>query len=237
MKHYYLILDTETTIDNTVYDLGAIIVDSNGKIEAQLQCIIAEEAGKQLWYDKGAIDGIFALAGAEARKREYTKMLKDGRRVLCSKHAVNNTLLEWYHTYNSKSKKLFFTGYNVAFDIDKCNNTGIVLSQFMGDSTFDLWGAALGNICETKGYKQFILDNHHFRNRTEKGNMAYITNAETVAQYILQNGIVEPHTAIEDILYFELPILLHIIKKDKWRSKIKSYNWRNYQLNSNYMVK
>ena len=34
-KHYYLIVDTETTMDEKVADFGAVIIDRKGNIQAQ----------------------------------------------------------------------------------------------------------------------------------------------------------------------------------------------------------
>ena len=39
-KHYYLIVDTETTMDEKVADFGAVIVDRKGAIQAQCGILI-----------------------------------------------------------------------------------------------------------------------------------------------------------------------------------------------------
>jgi aryl-alcohol dehydrogenase-like predicted oxidoreductase len=59
-------------------------------------------------------------------------------------------------------------------------------------------------------------DNHYFNNRTDKGNMGYKTNAEVMAHYVIGNYSEEPHTALEDAQYYELPILVSILKKKNW---------------------
>ena len=56
---------------------------------------------------------------------------------------------------------LHLTAYNLAFDKSKCLNTGIDLSGF--NSEFCLWQAAVGNICNTKKFRQFALSNHAFQ--------------------------------------------------------------------------
>ena len=40
MKHYYLIVDTETTRRDTVADFGAVVVDRKGKIVDQFGALV-----------------------------------------------------------------------------------------------------------------------------------------------------------------------------------------------------
>ena len=93
-----------------------------------------------------------------------------------------------------------------------------------------------------KGWKLddwFILDNHYFRPRTEKGNMTYITNAEIMAHYIKGFQEIEPHTALEDIIFFELPILCATVK-GRTKKEIMNppaYEWKNYIVKRHYKVK
>lgn len=229
-KQFFAILDTETTMENTVADFGIIIVDRKGIIHNQCAVMVKGHYDKfELFHDKAAND-IWGYQGLERRKNHYVEMLNSGKRMLASVNAINNWINQAIGKYNPE-----LTAYNLAFDTDKCKNTGIDLTGFK--SQFCLWQAAIGNICNTKTYKQFVLDNHGFNNRTQFGNMTAKTNAEIVAGFISGNIIDEPHTALEDARDFELPILIEVLKKNKWREKITPYNWRNFQVKDLYTAK
>ncbi len=229
-KQYFAILDTETTVTNTVVDLGIIIVDRKGNIHNQMGVIINSEWGvNELFHDKTKTD-IWGLSGLNRRKANYTKMLENGSRMLASVNAINRWINQAIRKYNP-----ILTAYNLHFDLDKCENTAIDLSGF--SDKFCLWDAAVGNICNTRKYKEFVLQNHLFNNRTEKGNMTFQTTAEAVCGHITGGFKIEPHTALEDARDFELPILLHIIGKKGWRDKSKSYSWNDFQVRDHFKVR
>lgn len=229
-KQFFAILDTETTMENTVADFAIIICDRHGQIFNQCAVMVKDHYGKfELFHDKKAND-IWGYAGLERRKAGYVDMLNSGRRMLASVNAVNNWVQQAIGKYNPT-----LTAYNLAFDLDKCQKTEIDLKGF--SNSFCLWQAAVGNICITKPYKQFILDNHGFNNVTEYRNMTMQTNAEMVAGFIKGEFEKEPHTALEDARDFELPILREILKKKKWREKITPYNWRAFQTKDHFTVK
>jgi len=229
-KQYFAILDTETTMENTVADFAIIICDREGKIFNQCAVLVNEHYGNfELFHDKAAND-IWGYAGLEKRKANYVKMLDNGTRMLASVNAINKWINQAIGKYNPS-----LTAYNLAFDLDKCEKTGIDLSGFT--SKFCLWQAAVGNICNSKQYKQFVLDNHGFNKPTQFGNMTVKTNAEIVCGFIKGDIIDEPHTALEDARDFEMPILTEIIKKSKWREKITPYNWRAFQVKDHFSAK
>lgn len=229
-KQYFVILDTETTMENTVADFAIIICDREGKIYNQCAVLVAEHYGNfELFHDKNAND-IWGYGGLEKRKANYVKMLDKGTRMLASVNAINKWIQQAIGKYNPS-----LTAYNLAFDLDKCEKTGIDLTGFA--DKFCLWQAAIGNICNTKQFKQFVLENHGFNDRTGFGNMTIKTNAEIVAGFISGDFKDEPHTALEDARDFELPILREIVKKKKWREKITPYNWRNFQVRQHFVAK
>ena len=229
-KQYFAILDTETTMENTVADFAIIICDREGKIYNTCAVMVKDHYGKfELFHDKAAND-IWGYAGLERRKSNYVNMLNSGKRMLASVNAINNWVNQAIGKYNPT-----LTAYNLAFDKDKCKNTGIDLTVF--NSEFCLWQAAVGNICNTKAYKQFILENHAFNRPTEHGNMTFKTNAEVVCGFIKGTIETEPHTALCDARDFELPILLEILKKRKWQDKITPYNWREFQVKDHFVAK
>jgi hypothetical protein len=229
-KQFWAILDTETTIENTVADFAIVIVDRDGVIHNQCAVMVRGQYDKhELFHDKWAND-IWGYAGLERRKQNYVDMLNSGRRMLAAPNAINSWIQQAIGKYNPE-----LTAYNLAFDLDKCANTGIDLTGFK--SQFCLWQAAVGNICNRKPYRQFCLDNHGFNSVTEKGNMTFKTNAEMVCGFITGEFKTEPHTALEDARDFELPILREILKKKNWREKITPYNWREFQVKDNFTAK
>lgn len=229
-KQYFAILDTETTMENTVADFAIIICDREGKIFNQCAVMVKDNYGTfELFHDKAAND-IWGYAGLERRKDNYVDMLNSGKRMLASVNAINNWIQQAIGKYDP-----ILTAYNLAFDKDKCENTKIDLSGF--SNSFCLWQASVGNICNTKQFKQFALDNHAFNNVTQFGNMTLQTNAEIVCGFVQGEFKKEPHTALEDARDFELPILREVIKKKKWQEKITPYNWRAFQVKDHFTAK
>lgn len=229
-KQYFAILDTETTRENTVADFAIIICDREGKIYNQCAVMVAGHYGRfELFHDKNAND-IWGYQGLEKRKAHYVEMLQNGKRMLASVNAINKWIIQAIGKYDP-----ILTAYNLAFDIDKCEKTEIDLSIFT--DKFCLWQAAVGNICNTKLYKQFVLENHGFNNVTQFNNMTMKTNAEMVCGFVNGEFKTEPHTALEDARDFELPILTEIIKKKKWRDKITPYNWRAFQVKDHFTAR
>jgi hypothetical protein len=226
-KQFFAILDTETTIENTVADFAIIIVDRQGKIHNQCAVLINGHYGNfELFHDKTKND-IWGYAGLEKRKANYVKMLDSGVRMLASVNAINKWINQAIGKYNPA-----LTAYNLSFDLDKCQNTGIDLSGFT--EKFCLWQAAVGNICNKKQYREFVLQNHLFNKPTEKGNMSFSTTAESVCGFINGEFKIEPHTALEDARDFELPILQAIISKRDWREKMKPYSWNAFQVKDHF---
>lgn len=229
-KQFFLIVDTETTITDKVADFGAVICDRKGVIYAQCGVLIQNVFGvDSLFYDVNA-SGLWSKASIDKRMDNYNNMLHSGTRMLASVNAVNRWLEKAIGKYNPT-----LTAYNLAFDNSKCKNTDIDLNMF--SDRFCLWGASVGNICNTKAYKQFILDNHLFNKPTDKGNMTYSTTAEAVTGFLTGSMTEEPHTSIEDIIGYELPTLVHILKKRDWKDKAMAYDWKKHQVNQHFGVK
>lgn len=229
-KQYFALVDTETTIDNQAADFACIIVDRTGTIHKQCAVILRDVfENQELFYIPGS-KSEWSLDYAKQKRVQYNAMLNSGVRVMASVAAVNTWIAKAIGEYNP-----VLTAYNLAFDADKCRNTEIDLTGF--SNRFCLWQAAIGNICESKRYRQFALDNHQFNNRTEHGNMTFKTNAETVCGFVTGAMQIEPHTALEDARDFELPILQKIVNRKSWRDRIVPYNWKNFQVKDNFQAK
>jgi hypothetical protein len=228
-KQYFLIIDTETSITDKVVDFGAVVCDRHGTIAAQCAVMVQSVFGvDSLFYDRNA-PGIWSAANVSKRMDNYNAMLESGSRMLASVNAINRWLEKAAGKYDPE-----LTAYNLAFDNSKCANTGIDLNMF--SRRFCLWAASVGNICQSKAYREFVLRNHLFNTRTQHGNMTYSTTAEAVTGFLRGELTDEPHTSIEDIIGYELPTLVHILKKRDWREKLIAYNWKSFQVKDHFKV-
>ena len=155
--------------------------------------------------------------------------------MIASIGAINKWLVKAKIKYNP-----IITAYNLAFDLDKCKKTNIDVSIF--EEKFCLWYAAAERWGQTKKYRQFILDIHAFNPPTLLGNMSYKTSAEPMARFVLDQPDLadEPHTALEDVKEYELPILQKVVKKRSRQQLINSargFNWRKYQVREHFVAK
>ena len=232
-KDYFLIIDTETTIDNLVADFGAVIVDRKGNIYAQCAVLVngifTDMQNHSLFYVEGS-DPLWAKDSLDRRYAQYNEMVKNGSRMIASVNAINLWLAKAIGKYNPT-----LTAYNLSFDVNKCLNTGIDLTGFK--NKFCLWYASADKWASTKSYRQFILNNHYFNNPTKHNNMSFKTNAEVMARFVTGEMLEdEPHTALEDVIFYELPILVRLVqttKKEKYLNP-KPYNWNDYQTKDHF---
>jgi hypothetical protein len=230
-KQYFILLDSETTQDNKVADFAAIICDRKGNIYAQCAVLVdgiyTDKANHPLFFTSDP-NGIWSQKGQDRRYSVYNEMVRQGTRMIASVAAVNRWLQKSILTFNP-----ILTAYNLPFDVNKCINTGIDLTMF--PRNFCLWNAAYTAYAHTKAYRKLVLNAHAFNSPTELQNMTYRTDAETMARFISDNPSLEdePHTALEDIIFYELPILKRLCrtKSIKWLlTEPKSYNWRDCQV-------
>ena len=91
----------------------------------------------------------------------------------------------------------------------------------------------------SKAYKNFALSVHAFNPPTKLGNMSFQTNAEIMARFISGDPSLpdEPHTAIEDVIFYELPILQKLVlttpKKDYMNPEL-AFDWRKVQVKDHF---
>lgn len=241
-KNYFLTIDTETTQPNKqkgfpalVADFGATVSDSKGNIVTRIAVLVdgifTDFENHPLFFTSDK-SGIWSKKGQDRRYAVYEKKLKNGDRMIASVAAINRWLVQAKLTYDP-----ILTAYNLGFDLDKMDNTGIDVSQF--DRRFCLWAAAATRFGKTKKYKNFALSVHAFNAPTPYWNMSYKTNAETMARFCLNNPDLpdEEHMAIEDVVDYELPILNKILKTRsvKWLlTEPLPYNWRNMQVKDHF---
>lgn len=219
-KEFFLLVDTETTQDEKVADFGAIVCDKKGKIFSQCGVLIDGifgETNHPLFFDSSLpSDALWSKSGADARLARYTAMLTDGSRGLYSVASVNRWLARVNAQYNP-----ILTAYNISFDAGKCRKTGIDLDMF--SRRFCLMAEAQQLLYNNKDYLMFALEHHCFGNKTKKtGSITMQMKAETVASYLAGEYLIEPHTALEDVLDFELAILQFVCRKRSIKSLVNS---------------
>lgn len=231
-KDYFLIVDTETTITDKVADFGAVVCDRKGRVYAQCAILVGgifnDRENHALFHDKSTADSLWSKDRLNVRYSDYDTMIENGLRMMATVPAINR----WLDKVKAKYDP-YLTAYNLAFDSAKCRNTGIDLDQFT-EKRFCLWHLAFGKYAHTKRYRQFILDNHCFNAPTKHGNMSFVTNAEVMTRFVTGQPDLEdePHTAFEDVMGYELPILVDIVKKTKkseWQNP-KPFDWRKVQV-------
>ena len=204
MKHFYLIVDTETTTKQTVADFGAVIVDRQGQIIDQFGAMVLGHFGKfDLFYDPSAPDSAFWSAqSGQRRSKNYDQMLETGERSISSVGLIN----QWLAATNARYNPVL-TAYNIVFDLGKCRNTRINLGIF--NQKFCLMKAAKRDIGVLADYQQFCFDNGLLTAKLKRPQMT----ADSMAKYISGADLAdEPHTALEDARDYEALILAYILK-------------------------
>lgn len=230
-KQFFLIIDTETTQSEKVADFGALVVDRKGEIFHSAAILVRDfyldRENHPLFHGHNDADPLWGKKGLPARYARYDEMLANGSRMLASVPAINRWLAKVMAKYNPT-----VTAYNLAFDMGKMRNSDIDVDLF--ENNFCMWHAAAHKYIKTKAFRQFVLDNHCFNAPTAKGNMSFLTNAEVMARFITNNPEMpdEPHTAFEDAKYYELPILLDLLKAKNKAEYLEApaFNWRNVQV-------
>ena len=204
MRHFYLIVDTETTKRNTVADFGAVIVTKQGEIVERFGAMVLGHFGKMpLFADATAPDSaLWSEQSARRREKDYYSMLDTGERSIASPALIN----QWLVRVNAQYAPVL-TAYNLAFDLGKCRNTRIDLGIF--GQSFCLMKAAKRQIGTLAEYHDFCHDNRFLTLALRKPSMT----ADTMAKFILGVSLEdEPHTALEDAQFYEAPILTKILE-------------------------
>jgi len=238
MQNVFLLVDTETSNAGTVCDFSAIVVNSKCEILHRIAVLTPFFYTDGLFVNPRSRDPLWQVEGLKKRVDRYNQLLADGDRTLANISAINRWLDRVISAYAfAKQYKLILTAYNLPYDREACHKSGINLASDVNDQ-FCLWQASLGNICNKREFKKFTLQNHYFSDRTIKtGSKTMLTNAEVVSHFVKGYYKKEPHDALGDILEHELPNLMDIIKRKKWRSNCKAFNYKDYQLKDNFRVK
>jgi len=215
MRHYYLIVDTETTKRGTVADFGAVIVTKQGEIVEQFGAMVLGHFGKlPLFSDPSADpDAFWSEQSAYRRAKNYDDMLESGERSISSPALINQWLAGIKARYNPT-----LTAYNLAFDLGKCRNTRINLGIF--GSRFCLMKSAKRKIGVLASYQDFCKARGLLTAKLRKPSMTADAMAKYIADTEYSGSLAdEPHTALEDARDYEAMILTYILR-DTTRKQI-----------------
>ena len=215
MRHYYLIVDTETTQRGTVADFGAVIVTKQGEIVEQFGAMVLGHFGKlPLFSDPNADpDAFWSQQSAQRRAKNYDDMLESGERSISSPALINQWLAGIKARYNPT-----LTAYNLAFDLGKCRNTRINLGIF--GSRFCLMKSAKRKIGVLACYQDFCKARGLLTAKLRKPSMTADAMAKYIADTEYSGSLAdEPHTALEDARDYEAMILTYILR-DTTRAQI-----------------
>jgi DNA polymerase III epsilon subunit-like protein len=213
-KHFYLIVDTETTAgrNSTVADFGAVLVSKQGAvIERFGAMVLGHFSKKRLFSDPTAPDSaLWSEQSAQRREKDYYSMLDTGERSIVSVAGIN----QWLARINAQYSPVV-TAYNLAFDLGKCRNTKISLGIFA--QSFCLMKAAKRQIGQLAEYHNFCFENDFLTAKLRRPSMT----ADTMAKFILGLDLEdEPHTALEDAQFYEAPILHKILQDGVTRKQL-----------------
>ena len=204
MRHFYLIVDTETTQRGTVADFGAVLITKQGEIVERFGAMVLNHFGSlPLFADVTAPDSaLWSEQSAKRREKNYYSMLESGERSISSVGLIN----QWLSGINARYAPVL-TAYNLAFDLGKCRNTRIDLGIFA--QSFCLMKAAKRQIGTLAEYHNFCIVNDFLTAKLRKPSMT----ADTMAKFIFGLSLAdEPHTALEDAQFYEAPILTKILE-------------------------
>lgn len=204
MRHYYLIVDTETTQRGTVADFGAVLMTKQGEIVERFGAMVLNHFGSlPLFSDPTAPDSaLWSEQSAKRREKDYYSMLDTGERSISSVGLIN----QWLTGINARYAPVL-TAYNIAFDLGKCRNTRIDLGIFA--QSFCLMKAAKRQIGTLAEYHDFCNANGLLTAKLRNPSMT----ADTMAKFIFGTSLEdEPHTALEDAQFYEAPILTKILE-------------------------
>ena len=236
-KIYYALVDSETTqIGRQIADFACVILDRRGKVHAQCAVLIRgiydHPERYPLFYRPDAPDSdIWSIRSRERRRKAYDNMLDNGSRMLASITAINRWLERARGQFNP-----VLTAYNLDFDVQAMRATGIDDAIF--SRRFCLMQASIGAFANRRSFKKFALQHHQFKAPTARGNMSLKLSAEAIGRYVMGDpDLVEPHTALEDVLFFEAPILHKLVQQYSLKQLMdisKPLNWRDHQVRDHY---
>nr|DAL49240.1 MAG TPA_asm: 3'-5' exonuclease [Caudoviricetes sp.] len=213
------IIDTETTKNNMVYDLGvAILNTSTGEIVDTMNAVVSETFGnvaamRTAYYASKIPQYLAAIDAGELEVLAFSDCFKRFGALLAA-HGVRSV---W--------------AYNMAFDYKALNRTISELSNgfvgcFFPDNVkcYDLMSSAINLVGNTRRYQSWALE-HGYVTPTGRAK----ATAEIMFRFVTDdNAFIEDHTALSDAMV-EADILAHLVAKkagykrhgEKWGAKVQ----------------
>ena len=213
------IIDTETTKNGQVYDLGvAILNTSTGEVIDTMNAIVAETFGdvaamRTSYYASKIPNYLAAIDAGELEVLAFSDCFKRFGELLAA-HGVRSV---W--------------AYNMAFDYKALNRTIAELSNefvtgFFPEEVkcYDLMSSAINLVGNTRRYQVWALE-HGYVTPTGRAK----ATAEVMFRFVADDdAFVEDHTALSDALV-EADILSHLVAKksgykrhgEKWGARVQ----------------
>lgn len=213
------IIDTETTKNNMVYDLGvAILNTSTGEVVDTMNVIVAETFGnvaamRTAYYANKIPQYLAAIDAGELEVLAFSECFKRFGELLAA-HGVRSV---W--------------AYNMAFDYKALNRTIAELSngfvgRFFPDDVkcYDLMSSAINLVGNTRRYQSWALE-HGYVTPTGRAK----ATAEIMFRFVTDDdAFIEDHTALSDAMV-EADILAHLVAKkagykrhgEKWGARVQ----------------
>lgn len=199
-KHYYLIVDVETTNsldDPLVYDIGGVVTDKSGEIYHRFSFIIEDI----FIHEKELMNTAYYAN----KIPEYHEKIRKGEQEIVNFYTARMYILNLMKEYNIHD----VAAYNAHFDRTALNKTQRWLTKskyryfFPKNTNFIcIWNMACQTICQRITYKRFCEQYNFTSNRKGQPNAKnYSTSAETVYRYlIIQPDFEEQHKGLDDVL-------------------------------------
>lgn len=210
-KHYYIVLDTETTsptnnlFDSLVYDLGGVVTDRYGNIYETFSFVI-----KELWADRLEL---LKTAYYCEKLPQYMKDLLESKRELVTFEFAKQYIEMLCKKYKVKA----IMAHNSMFDYRVLNNTQ---EELTGHRNFfpkeiEIWDTmkmAKSVIATKKSYQKFCEEHGYMtKHKTPRAKLT----AEVLYRFIIQdNSFIEEHTGLADAT-IESQIFAYCVKQKK----------------------
>ena len=213
------VVDTETTKNGYVYDLGVVIMNAaTGEVVATMNAIVEET-----FNNVSAMDTSYYACKIPA----YIEAINAGELEVLPFSECFKRFSSLLESYNVRS----IWAYNMAFDFKALNRTitelsnGFVTCFFPDNVTcYDLMSASVNIIGNTRRYQKWAIA-HDYVTPTGRAR----ATAETMFRFITDDAsFVEDHTALSDAM-IEADILAHLVAKksgykhhgEKWGARVQ----------------
>lgn len=200
-----IVIDTETTnsIDDPFcYDIGFIVMDTEGTIYEQFSFVVAD-----VFLDKELMSSAYFADKIPS----YWQDIKEGKRTLKRFKNIKKIFRQMCRQYNISK----VVAHNARFDYHSCNLTSRFLTnskyRFFFPYGIEIWDSLKMSrevFSKDNDYCAFCKENNYL---TKNGAKRF--TAEILYRYLTNNNdFIESHSGLEDVL-IEKEIFLECIKR------------------------